>query len=262
MPELADKDHIRAILRREPAWTVYALGDLSPRMFDKCRWYTPDLTLILRDYGTTILFATGPGSIREAMRDVTGAVHLQVRSDALEEVAAIAAVTAQKLMWRMVWRPAPLPAADPRVAALDAADVAALERLYADGAATGESPDFFYPSMVSDGVFRGIYEGDALVAVAGTHLVSREEGAAAIGNVYTRRDRRGRGLSRAVTTAVLQELAGIETIGLNVRAGNDAAIRVYESLGFARHCEFHEAIAFIREPVSIAPVRTQTSSGE
>ena len=146
-------------------------------------------------------------------------------------------------MWRIVWNRASLPAIDPRVTRLAAADVTALERLYADGESAGESPDFFYPSMVSDGVFFGVYEGDALVAVAGTHLVSREEGAAAIGNVYTRRDRRGRGLGGAVTTAALRELADIETVGLNVRADNGAAIRVYESLGFVRHCQFYEAVA-------------------
>lgn len=243
MPPLADKDHIRAILRRDPAWTVYALGDLSPRMFDRCRWYTPDLTLILRDYGTTILFATGPGGIREALRDVDGPVHLQVKADALEEVARAATVTDHRLMWRMVLKSGSVPASEPQGTRLHATDVPALERLYADGEGSGESPDFFYPSMVSDGVFRGVYEADALIAAAGTHLVAREEGAAAIGNVYTRRDRRGRGLGRAVTAAVLRELNGIETVGLNVRADNDAAIRVYESLGFVRHCEFHEALA-------------------
>ena len=83
--------------------------------------------------------------------------------------------------------------------------------------------------------------------LAGAHSVERatdaEEGAAAVGNVYVRRDRRGRGLGRLVTTAVLDALAGVETIGLNVRADNDAALRLYESLGFARHCEFYEALA-------------------
>ena len=97
--------------------------------------------------------------------------------------------------------------------------------------------------MVTDGVFHGIHEGPALVAVAGTHLVAREEGVAAIGNVYTRRDRRGRGLGRLMMNAVLGDLAGIETIGLNVRADNDAALHLYESLGFARHCEFYEGVA-------------------
>ena len=117
---------------------------------------------------------------------------------------------------------------------LNASDVSALQDLYADGDSSGESPDFFFPSMVADGVFHGIYEGTALVAAAGTHVLAREEGVAAIGNVYTRHDRRGRGLGRQVTSAVLGELAGVETIGLNVRADNDAALHLYESLGFAR----------------------------
>jgi ribosomal protein S18 acetylase RimI-like enzyme len=255
MPSIADKDEIRTILRREPAWAVYALGDLSPRMFDKCRWYTPDLTMILRDYGTTILFATGPGSVREALSDVTGTVHLQVRADALDEIARVASVTAERLMWRMAWNHGSLPAIELQVTRLVAGDVPALERLYADGESSGESPDFFYPSMVSDGIFFGVYEDEALAAVAGTHLVAPEEGAVAIGNVYTRRDRRGRGLGRAVTAAVLRELNGIETVGLNVRADNDAAIRIYESLGFVRHCPFFEAVAVRRGGSSDPPAR-------
>ena len=97
--------------------------------------------------------------------------------------------------------------------------------------------------MVSDGVFFGVYDGQTMTAAAGTHLVARDEGAAAIGNVYVRRDRRSTGLGRIVTAAVVSELCGVDTIGLNVRADNAAAIRVYESLGFVKHCDFLEAIA-------------------
>src|SRR5688500_7662667 len=67
MPRLTNKDAIRAILRRDPAWCVYALGDLSPEMFPKTEWFTPDLSLVLKDYGTSILFAMGAGSIDEAL---------------------------------------------------------------------------------------------------------------------------------------------------------------------------------------------------
>ena len=242
MPPLTDKDQIRAILRRNPRWCVYALGDLTPRMFEKCQWFTPDLTMVLHDYGTSILLAHGTGSIREALDHVTWPVHLQVQPDALDEVARYATVTGEKNMIRMAWTGGSTRVSD-RVTRLGATDVTAIEQLYADGESAGESPDFFYSSMVTDGVFFGIYQGKQLVAVAGTHLVARDEGAAAIGNVYVRRDRRERGLGRAVTAAVLHELAGIETVGLNVRADNDAAIRVYESLGFVRHCEFREALA-------------------
>jgi ribosomal protein S18 acetylase RimI-like enzyme len=243
MPRLTDKNEIRTRLRRDPAWSVYALGDLEPPMFPKTQWFAPDLTLVVQDYGTAILFAMGPGSVREALESVTGPVHLQVQRAALDEVARHAAVSSLRLMWRMTWTGDRLPAPGRLTSRLGAGDVPALRALYADGESSGESPDFFFPSMVADGAFHGIYEGMALVAAAGTHILAREEGAAAIGNVYTRRDRRGRGLGGLVTSAVLGELAGIETIGLNVRADNDAALHLYESLGFARHCEFYEALA-------------------
>lgn len=243
MPRLSDKHEIRARLRRDPAWSVYALGDLAPPMFPKTLWFVPDLTLVVRDYGTTILFAMGPGSVHEALECVAGPVHLQVQRDALDEVARHARVSSPRLMWRMTWTGARLASPSAVISRLNASDVPALQALYADGESSGESPDFFFPSMVADGVFYGIYEGTALVAAAGTHLLARDEGAAAIGNVYTRRDRRGRGFGRLVTSAVLGELAGVETIGLNVRAGNDAALHLYESLGFARHCEFYEGLA-------------------
>src|SRR4029453_992784 len=103
MPRLTDKNEIRTRLRRDPAWSVYALGDLAPSMFPKTQWLMPDLTLLVQDYGTTILFAMGPGSVREALDYVAGPVHLQVQRDALDEVARHAAVSSPRLMWRMTW---------------------------------------------------------------------------------------------------------------------------------------------------------------
>jgi ribosomal protein S18 acetylase RimI-like enzyme len=243
MPRLTDRNEIRTRLRRDPAWSVYALGDLAPPMFPKTLWFAPDLTLVVQDFDTTILFAIGPGSVREALECVAGPVHLQVQRDALDEVTRHAVVSSLRRMWRMTWSGEHVGSASAVTSRLKASDVPALQALYADGDSSGEAPDFFFPSMVANGVFHGIYEGPTLVAAAGTHLLAREEGAAAIGNIYTRRDRRGRGLGRLVTSAVLGELAGVETIGLNVRVDNAAALHLYESLGFARHCEFYEALA-------------------
>lgn len=250
MPPIADKAAIRALLHRDPRWCVYALGDLTPRMFEKCRWFTPDLSLVLHDYGTSILFAHGTGSIREAINHVTSPCHLQVQADALEEAARLARVEQVKHMQRFTWEQRGRADDRPRAAGhvvikrLDSGAVAALQRLYADGESTLESPDFFHPAMVDHGVFAGAIEDGALVAVAGTHLVSRDEGVAAIGNVYTRRDRRGRGYSTLTMAAVLHELRECGTVGLNVRDGNTAAIKVYESLGFEKYCDFREAVAY------------------
>lgn len=254
MPLLTDKTAIRAILCRDPAWGVYALGDLAPRMFPKTQWFAPglgpDLALVLHDFDTSILFAIGTGAVREALEHVRWPVHLQVQQDALDEAAQYAVIEKPCQMWRMSWN-GPATAGQhmerSRAVRLGPADVPALLRLYADGEATGEAPDFFYPSMVTAGVFFGVYDGDALVAAAGTHLFAPEERAVAIGNIYTRRDCRGRGLGAAVTRAVLEAVKDSGTIGLNVRAHNHAALRLYESLGFVRHCSFYEGLATVRK---------------
>ena len=117
-----------------------------------------------------------------------------------------------------------------------AADLPALERLY--GAPDG--PDYFCPAMLEEGIFYGVREGGELAAAAGTHIVSRMEGVAAIGNVYTRSARRGKGLGMRVTSAVIGALSAVPTVVLNVREANAGAIRIYERLGFARHCAFLE----------------------
>jgi ribosomal protein S18 acetylase RimI-like enzyme len=243
MPPLTDKNQIRALLQSDPRWCVYALGDLTPRMFEKCLWFTPDLTMVLHDYGTCILFAHGAGGIREALDHVSYPVHLQVRQDALDDIATHASVSNITHMQRMALNRRASIDVDSRVKRLTMNDVESLKTLYRDGASSGEAPDFFYDSMVADGVFFGVYEGAEMIAAAGTHLVARDEGAAAIGNVYVRRDRRGAGLGRIVTATVMSELEDVATVGLNVRADNAAAIRVYESLGFVKHCDFFEAIA-------------------
>ncbi len=248
MPRLTDQTTIRAILRRDPVWGVYALGDLAPTMFAKTQWFGPDLALVLHDFDTSILFAIGTGAVREALDHVRWPVHLQLQQDALDEVARYAVIENQCQMWRMGWNgpaTAGRHSTPARTVRLGAADVPALLTLYADGEATGESPDFFYPSMVTDGVFFGVYESDALVSAAGTHLFAPEEQAVAIGNIYTRRDCRGRGLGGAVTRAVLDVVKDCGTVGLNVRAHNHAALHLYESLGFVRHCLFFEGLATI-----------------
>ncbi len=250
MPQLTNPRDIRRLLRRDPIWSVYALGDLAPRMFPKTKWFAsglaPDVTLVLHDFDTNILFAAGTGSIREALQHVTWPVHLQVQEDALEEIERHAVVENRRPMWRMGWQ-GPAEAgrylAPGHAVRLGAADVPALLKLYGDGEATGEAPDFFHPSMVTDGVFFGVYEQGVLAVAAGTHLFAPEEDAVAIGNIYTMRERRGRGLGRLVTTAVIEAVKNIGTVGLNVRADNPAALHLYESLGFVRHCSFYEGQA-------------------
>jgi ribosomal protein S18 acetylase RimI-like enzyme len=102
---------------------------------------------------------------------------------------------------------------------------------------------FFARSMLALGPYFGVREAGQLVSVAGLHVLSERYGVAAIGNVATRPDRRGRGLARAVTARLARALRErVATIGLNVHAGNAAARRCYESLGFRERLRYDEGV--------------------
>ncbi len=128
---------------------------------------------------------------------------------------------------------------------LGPADLAAAHALFARGALPEEEPEFFTEAMLQQGLYHGIWDGDRLIAMAGTHVLAPGASAAAIGNVFTDRACRGRGLAHVTTAAVARDLraAGIATIVLNVRQDNLPAVRVYEGLGFVVHGDFFEGWA-------------------
>jgi GNAT superfamily N-acetyltransferase len=253
MPPTRDRDAIRAILSADPRWSLYALGDLAPGYFEHSEWHAasdpdPALLLLYRAVTPPVLFAMGDPQAVARLAEEIGepAVYLHVQPETAQALAARYRFVERKPMLRMFLDPARFrPETGARVVRLGSADATRVETLYADGRESGESPDFFFPSMLDRGVFFGVEEDGDLAAVAGTHLAVPEEGVAAIGNVYTRRDRRGRGLSGCLTSAVAAEILRlrIPVVGLNVSQRNSAAIRVYERLGFAAHCEFVEGPA-------------------
>jgi predicted GNAT family acetyltransferase len=67
---------------------------------------------------------------------------------------------------------------------------------------------------------------------------------AALGNVATLPEARGTGLATAACARLCRMLLadGVDTISLNVRADNDAAIRAYEKLGFAHATDYVEVV--------------------
>ena len=112
-----------------------------------------------------------------------------------------------------------------------------LAALYRKAAGPNEEIVAFSPWQIAHGVFYGVWHDSALVATAGTHVWSAAEGVAAVGNVFTQPEFRGRGYATLCTAAVAREAiaAGLDTVVLNVRQDNAPAIRVYEKLGFRRY---------------------------
>jgi len=96
---------------------------------------------------------------------------------------------------------------------------------------------FFEPGQLATGIYFGSFEAGRLVAVAGTHVYSPAGRVAAVGNIVTAVDARGRGHATACTAAVIDALRerGCDTIILHVAESNAPALACYRRLGF-REC--------------------------
>ncbi len=244
---------VRELLNRDRPWSAYALGDLDPRRAHFCRWFIHGETIVLlyREFETPILFASGPDPDVLDLVDHSGPCYLQIPQHFHEAVDA-----RYKLDWTRPMRRMSLTSAsdfaEPAAAIatpLTPDDEAAVRELYSDGVARHEDPDFFMRSQMNDATFYGVWSQGRLLAAGGTHLYSDAESSAAIGNVYTHSEHRGKGYGKAVTAAITANLAGrgISTIALNVKNQNAAAIRVYEQLGFRFHCGYWEGFATMKK---------------
>jgi GNAT superfamily N-acetyltransferase len=255
MPRIRDAALVRPVLRRDPAWSLYALADLSPEHSAHAEWYAPDesgrcAVLLYRGFGFPIFLDSGDfDAVAETIAELDGeqGFYLSTRQPTLELLREAGyEVPAPKRMLRMRLDRARFDPEPPEAAIrLVPADLPALKTLYADGAARGESPEFFLDSMLTTGVYYAVRAEDGFAAAAGTHVLTPGEDVAGVGNIYTRQGLRRQGHARQATTAVLSELVnrGIGTICLNVATENTAAIALYRSLGFDLHSEYIEGEA-------------------
>lgn len=241
---------VQCILESDRAWSAYALADLDPAESNHCQWFTADdaVVLLYRGLRPPVLFAHGraEGLTRLAGQLPACRCMYTLLPEARSRFAPRLQTHHEVDMWRMV-----LDLVDyPRLLLEDTVrlgpqDLPHLRRLFA---AHRDAPDAFHPRQLENGVFFGVFGANGLLAVAGTHIVSRRHGIAAIGNVFTHPEARGRGLATAVTSAVVEALLqdGIELIVLNVARSNEPALRCYHRLGFRYHCAYCEGLGLLR----------------
>ncbi len=251
---LTAKAEIQAYLDTDRGYAAYAIGDLDEDFFGQCAWYAAEqggairaLALVYRGLDPPVLFMMGaPGALAALLNGPIREqrVYITARHEHLPALGLCYHWAELLPMWRMVrrmvrTRPSVVPATRPEAIRLAPADEARLRTLYALGGG-----DAFSPLQLAQGVFYGIEQEGRLVSVAGTHLVSKTYRVAAVGNVMTHPDYRGRGYATRATAAVCAELERqqIGTIVLNVWQGNTPAVSVYEKLGFERYCPFYEGI--------------------
>jgi len=236
--ETRDRVLLERLLRREPEWAAYGLGDLDEPIFGRTRWFVGDddaaLALLFQDATATCLITYGDAAgVGPLVRALPLPEAFAVHTPAAHAAALEPLLTGDLVPYlRMALRrpdlravPGPPGAA---VVRLGPADVPAARALYA------HYPDnWFDPARVEAGCYFGVREGGALAAVGGTHVASAAYRVAALGDIVTDPARRGRGLGALLTHALAAELLGrVELVVLNVKTSNAPARRAYGKVGF------------------------------
>lgn len=258
--QLDDRDKIRALLRPRMEYTAYALGQLEPGLFERTRWFhahgETGTALVLHSRGGLgeATFVMGDADAVAAILSIrpgpghTYATCQPQHLDVLQEVYRLAS---QQPMIRMAVRaPEFVPTLrGAHVVSLSGVDIRRINALYSSEG----GPSYYVPEHIDAGLYRGVVTEGRLVAIAGTHVVSRAEGVAVVGNVFTHPLFRGHGYATAATSAVTAALLEFcELVVLTVDPKNSPAVAAYERLGYREVCQLVEASAQRREAVGTA----------
>jgi ribosomal protein S18 acetylase RimI-like enzyme len=247
--KLVDTTQNLAYLETDRLYAAYAIGDLEPALFAHCEWCGTEqdgrlqaLALHYSGLGFPIVFLMGEADgLRTIFEDAPRVeqAYFTCRQEHLGVMQGF--YNWEPIpMWRMVLQTDRFQSVDGDCVPLTRDHAKQLAVLYACGEGNA-----FDPKQVPGGAFHGVFENGRLVAAAGTHLISPTYGVAAVGNIFTHPDFRGRGCATAATSAVVTELLsrGMRDIVLNVNQKNETAIRIYKRLGFERYCPFFEGRA-------------------
>ena len=246
--ELTDPARIRELLVPRVEYTAYALGQLEPGLFERTHWFWAKgdtgsgLALHSRGGLGDATFVMGdPDAIAAILSIHPGTQHTYAtcQPQHLEVLQRTYRLASQQTMIRMgVTRETFAPARGMQTVPLGGIDIRRVNSLYG----TEGGPSYYIPEHIDSGVYRGIVVDGRLVAVAGTHVVSPEEGVAVVGNVFTHPRYRGRGYATLVTGAVTAALLKhCRDVVLTVDPKNIPAVRAYWRLGYSEVCRLIEA---------------------
>jgi ribosomal protein S18 acetylase RimI-like enzyme len=237
-------EDIRTLLETGRNWSAYALADLDPEYNEQSTWIMDQDALILIYRGLTppVLFAMGhPQGVENLFLKIPmGRYTYTLLGYCRAMIQDRLMIEKENHMWRMALKPDEFPGSHVEgVVKLNLDNLDGIHKLFSGHP---DQPDSFALDQLQKGIFFGLFKNDELISMAGTHIVSHWAGVAAIGNVFTRPDQRGKGYATRVTASVVKEALeqGIKTIVLNVAMDNNPAITCYRKLGFWPYCGYYE----------------------
>ncbi len=256
---LHEKEQLASFLMRNKEVNVLAIGDLDPFFWPSTMWWgwqagddLSGLALLYCGAGMPVLLLSSEihqGHTQDFVRALKALMpsavyaHLSPGVDQLfsDHYQMVPHGRHLKMVYRHPEKNKDIDTSE--VAPLNKEHLPAIEQLFA----AAYPGNFFDARMLDTNLYYGIWAGDTLQCAAGIHTYSPQYGVAAIGNVTTLPEMRGRGLASKVCARLLSALqANVDVIALNVQADNAAAIQVYQRLGFETVAEYDECEMYRR----------------
>jgi ribosomal protein S18 acetylase RimI-like enzyme len=253
---MRDKRALEGFLSRDRIAACYALCDLDEPYWSQSLWHTAldgegriealALEFTAYDPPALLTFGSAAGVAELVSSDAklprSHYVHMLLPHE--EAMRSIYEYERLKLMRRMALVESDFrPAECEGIVRLGSGDVGEMIELYRH-----YPGHFFQPSQLEMGVYYGVRSAGMLVAVSGTHVITESQGLAALGNIVTQPDFRGRGLAKAATSAVCRELfSAVDLVCLNVADDNAPGIAAYEAIGFRTHSHYLEGLGQARQ---------------
>jgi ribosomal protein S18 acetylase RimI-like enzyme len=250
-----NKNEIYSFLSRNKGLYLYLIGDLDDFFWPHTTWYIAlvngkiEAAALLYSGmapSTFLLFHEGDLScpeemIRELLPELPEEFNVHLSPGLLESFGKENIIRNYGRNSRMILVKEPVHITDEKIRRLERTDLAEIEKFYQ----LAYPANWFDSRMLETGKYFGYFDKGILAGIAGIHVYSPEYRIAALGNIATHPEFRGRKIAFKLTSVLCSDLRkDTDTIGLNVSSANTAAIKCYENAGFEIRGSYDEC--FIR----------------
>lgn len=240
---LHNKPEILGFLMKSPELQVYSIGDLDDFFWPKTIWYAlkegneiKSIVLLYVGMSTPTLLAIYDKDFESTQQLLKGIksflptkFYAHLSPNLLDIFGKQNTIESYGPHYKMALKKTPPVIIDENIKRLNVNDIQSIFEFY-----TSSYPDnWFDKRMLETQKYFGYFIDDRLVGIAGIHVYSKEYRVAALGNIATHPNYRGRQIGYKLTSHLcLDIMQDTSHIGLNVKSDNIAAISCYRKVGF------------------------------
>ncbi len=248
-----NKEEIFNFLAQSSELQLYLIGDLDDFFWPHTEWYASydkgKITSIALIYSgmtppTLLMFHDGDtdhpyGLLKSIKKNLPPELYVHLTTGLADALGRENILKNFGLNYRMILVRKPEHIQDNNIRRLDPGDLGILEELYADS----YPGNWFDKRMLETGKYFGYFCGAIMAGAAGIHVYSPQYRIAALGNIVTRKEFRGKKIAYRLTSVLCRDLeATTDIIGLNVKTNNEPAIKCYRNVGFNIIGSFEECL--------------------